>query len=109
LHLLLDKHGRSQFHALAAFFDPGTQKQRAEMLFHGPRADAQVARDLFIAAALHQKTQNLVVSGGYLDFIKVDHKFGIGFRLLLLVQSWGRDPTMAKQAVRQIFAVGESF
>jgi hypothetical protein len=69
LHLLLDEHGGREFHSLPAFLDTCAQKQSAQVLFHGPRADVQVARDFLVTASLHQQTQHLLVSGRYLDFI----------------------------------------
>jgi hypothetical protein len=43
------------------------------VLFDGARADAQMARDFFVAAALNEQTQYLLVSGRYLDIVKIDH------------------------------------
>jgi hypothetical protein len=73
LHLLLDEHGGGEFHSLPAFFNACAQKQRAQVLFHRPRADIQMARDFFVAASLHEQTQYLLVTGSYLNFIKVNH------------------------------------
>jgi len=56
LHLLLNEHGGGEFYPLPAIFDPGAQKQRAEMLFHGARADAQLPGNLFVAASLDEQS-----------------------------------------------------
>jgi hypothetical protein len=66
------------------------------MLLYRARADAQLACDFFIAAALHQQIQNLLISGCDLYFFEYDH---------LLFSSrglWGMyDP---RQVIRQNFA-----
>jgi hypothetical protein len=56
LHLLLNEHGGGESYPLPAFFDPGPKKQRAEMLLHGARADAQLAGNLFVAASLDEQS-----------------------------------------------------
>ncbi|SPE22646.1 hypothetical protein SBA2_1020005 [Acidobacteriia bacterium SbA2] len=43
------------------------------MLFYGARADVELARNLFVAAALHQQVQDLLVAGRNFDLIQVDH------------------------------------
>jgi hypothetical protein len=73
LHLLLDEHGGGEFHTLAAFLDAGAEKQRAQVLFDGARADVQVARDFLVTAALDEQTKHLLVTGRYLDFVEIDH------------------------------------
>jgi hypothetical protein len=50
------KHRGGEFHSLPAFFNACAQKQRAQVLFHRPRGDVQVARDFFVAASLHEQT-----------------------------------------------------
>jgi hypothetical protein len=55
LHLLLDEHCGREFHPLPAFFDACAQKQCAQVLFDGSRADIQLARDFFVAASLHEQ------------------------------------------------------
>jgi len=57
LHLLLDvlffdKHSGGEFHSLPAFSDACAQKQCAQMLFDGARADVQLARDFFVTASI---------------------------------------------------------
>jgi hypothetical protein len=78
LHLLLDEHRGGEFHSLPAFFNACAQKQRAQVLFHRPRADIQMARDFFVAASLHEQTQYLLVTGSDLNFIKVNHGLFVG-------------------------------
>jgi hypothetical protein len=43
------------------------------MLFHGARADVELARNLFVAAALYDQVQDLLVAGSDFDLIQVDH------------------------------------
>lgn len=69
----LDEHGGREFHAFPAFFDPGAQEQRPEMLFYGSWADVQMARDFLVAAPLHQQVQHLLVSGCDLDLVEINH------------------------------------
>jgi hypothetical protein len=71
------------------------------VLFDGPRADAQVAREFFVAASLHQQTQYLLVSGRYLDIVEVDH---LAFRRLLQFSLGVATRRKQKQPIRQIFA-----
>jgi hypothetical protein len=69
----LIEHGDGQLHALAAIANSGAQKQRAEMLLDGARADIELARDFFIAAALNQQFQDLPVTGRHFDLIQIHH------------------------------------
>src|ERR1700688_4546354 len=71
--LLLYEHGGGEFDSLPAFFNTCAQKKCAQMLFDGARADAQMARDFLVAASLNEQTQYLLVSGRYLDIVKIDH------------------------------------
>src|SRR6267154_6911104 len=53
-HLRFLECGGSQPHPLTPFPNSSAQKKRAQMLFHGARADAQLPGDFLIAAALDQ-------------------------------------------------------
>jgi hypothetical protein len=64
IHLLLFENGGCQNDALAPLPDSSSQKQRAQVLFHGSRADIQFCGDLFVAAAVHQQPQYLLISPG---------------------------------------------
>jgi hypothetical protein len=67
------EHGGSELHALAAILDPGPQKQRTQMLFHGPGADVQLLRDFFIAAPFDQQVQNLFITLRNFDVTEIQH------------------------------------
>lgn len=73
LHLLLDEHSGGELHPLASFFNTGAQEKCAQVLFHRPRADVQVARDFFVVATLI-----------------------IGVSSAPSVQSGGRDPLLGR-------------
>jgi hypothetical protein len=101
LHLLLDEHRGGELHSLPAFLNACAQKQCAQVLFYRPRADIQVARDFFVAASLHEQPQHLLVTGRYLNLVKVNHGlFVCSFSSVFGVAT--RDKQ--KQAVRQMFA-----
>jgi hypothetical protein len=72
------------------------------MLLHGTRADVELAGNLFVAAALNQQAQNLLVTGCDLDFVEVDHgAFVCSFSFKLRVATrWNY-----MQGIRQTFAI----
>jgi hypothetical protein len=53
--LLSLEYGSREFYPFAAILDPGSQKQRAEMLLHSPGADVQSLRDFLVAASFDQQ------------------------------------------------------
>src|SRR5579863_1778530 len=71
--LVLGKHGDGKLHPLASLTNSGPQKQRAQMLLNGARADVELPRDLFVAAALHQQVQHLLIARRHFHLIQVDH------------------------------------
>jgi hypothetical protein len=73
IHLLLFKDGGGKDDALAPLLNARAQEKRAQVLLHGAWADAEFGGDLFIAAALHQQLQNLLVTAGDFDLIQVQH------------------------------------
>lgn len=73
MHLLLFKDGGCQDDPLASLLDSGAQKQRAQVLLDGAWADAEFGCDLFVAAALDQQLQNLLVAARDFDLIEVQH------------------------------------
>src|SRR5436305_13450361 len=73
IHLLLFKYGCGQDYAFASLLDSRAQKERAQVLLHGAWTDAKFRCDFFIAAALHQKVENLLVAPGDFDLIEVQH------------------------------------
>ena len=59
------------------------------MLFHGARANTEMARNFLVAASLNQQLQNLLVSRGDFDIVQIDHGLSsVSFRF----NSCGRDP-----------------
>src|ERR1700690_3471714 len=78
LHLLLDKHCGRKLHSLPAFLDACAQKQGSQVLLHGPRADVQMAGDLFVTAPLYEQVQYLLITRGNLDLVEVDHGLFVG-------------------------------
>jgi hypothetical protein len=70
--LLLENRSR-QLYPLAPIPNARPQKQSAQMLLDGARADLQLRRDLFIAAALNQKLKNFLVAGRDFDLVHVHH------------------------------------
>jgi hypothetical protein len=75
LCLLFLKHRGSEFHAFSAIPDSCTQKERAQMLFHGAGTDIQLLRNVFVATALHKQLQNLFIARSDFDFVKIGHTF----------------------------------
>jgi hypothetical protein len=71
----LRKHGCGKLDSLAAIPNTGAEEKRTQVLFDRARANLQLARDFFIAAALHQQIQYLLIAGRDLDFIKINHLF----------------------------------
>jgi hypothetical protein len=65
--------GGSQPNAFASVPNSGTQKKRAQVLFHGTRTDAQLPRDFLIAAALNQQIQHLLIPGCNFYSFEVHH------------------------------------
>jgi len=43
------------------------------VLFYGAGADIELARNLFVAATLHEQVQDLLVAGSDFHLIQVDH------------------------------------
>ena len=70
MHLLLFEYGGGQDDALASLLDSGAQEQGPEVLLDRARADSQFSGDLFVAAALHQQLQNILIAAGDLDVIE---------------------------------------
>jgi hypothetical protein len=99
LCLLFLKHRGSEFHAFSAIPDSGTQKKRAQMLFHGARTNIQLLRDLFVAAALHKQLQHLFIARSDFDFVKIGHTFPSTLDCADLPSA-----TMLKHELRQTFA-----
>jgi hypothetical protein len=64
-------HG--QFYPFAAIPDSGAQKQRAQVLLNGARADVELARNFLVAASLDQQIQHLLVAGGNFDLFQIHH------------------------------------
>ena len=71
--MLLFEYGGGQDYALASLLDSCAQKQRAQVLFNGSRADAEFGRYFFVAAALNQQLQDLLVTAGNFDLVQVQH------------------------------------
>jgi hypothetical protein len=65
--------GNSQPYPLPPIPNSGAQKKRAQMLLHGARADAQLARDFLVAAALDQQIQHLLIPWRYFHSVEVHH------------------------------------
>jgi hypothetical protein len=72
IHLLF-KYGGSQDDAFASLLNSRAQKKGAQVLLHGAWANAEFRCDLFIAAALHQQSQNLLVATRDFDLIQIQH------------------------------------
>jgi hypothetical protein len=73
IHLLLFKYGSCQDDALAALFDSCSQEQCAQVLFHRAGADIEFRADFFIAAALHQQLQYLLIAARDFDVVEIKH------------------------------------
>jgi hypothetical protein len=71
--LLSLEHCGRELHALAAIFDSGSEKQRAQMLFHSPGADVQLLRDFLVAASFDQQVKNLLIALRDLDVTEIQH------------------------------------
>jgi hypothetical protein len=67
------EHGCGKLHALAAILDPGSEKQRTQMLFHGPGADVQLLRDFLVAASFDQQLENLFIALRNFDVAQIQH------------------------------------
>jgi hypothetical protein len=70
--LSLEYCGR-ELHALAAIFDAGPEKQRAQMLFHSPGTDVQLLGDFLVAASFDQQVQNLFIALRDFDVAEIQH------------------------------------
>jgi hypothetical protein len=62
-----------QFHAFAAIKDSSAQKQRAQMVFHGSLADAELPSNFLVATAFNEQVQDLLIAGCDFDLIKISH------------------------------------
>jgi hypothetical protein len=51
----------------------GTQKQCSQVLLHGAGADVELTGDFFVAAALNQQVQHLLVARRNFYGFPVDH------------------------------------
>jgi hypothetical protein len=71
--LLLFKDGGGQDDAFAALLDSCTQKQSAQVLLDGARADFEFGGDFFVAASGDQQLENLLVAAGDFDLFQIDH------------------------------------
>jgi hypothetical protein len=72
-HLLLGKHRGRQLHSFSAVPDARPQEKRPQVLLYGARADLQLRRDLFVAAALDQQLQDLLIARCNLDLVQAQH------------------------------------
>src|SRR5678815_1629825 len=72
-HLLLAKHRRRQLHPFSAVPDTCPQEKRPQVLLYRARADLQLCRDLFVAAALYQQLQDLFIARCNLDLVQAQH------------------------------------
>jgi len=61
----------SQFHAFPPIPDSGPQEQGPQVLFYGAWADIELGRDLFVATALDQQLQHLLVARSDFDVVKI--------------------------------------
>jgi hypothetical protein len=77
---LLEGSG-GEANAFAALSNSGTQKKRAQVLLYSARADAQLAGNFFITAALHQQVQHLPVAGRDFHSIEIHHSGVLRFFL----------------------------
>jgi hypothetical protein len=71
--LLLCEHRGRQLDPFSAIANAGPQEQGPKMLLHGPRADVQLRRDLFVAAALNEQLQHLFIARCNLDVVQAEH------------------------------------
>jgi hypothetical protein len=72
--LLLFKYGGCQDDALAALLDSCSEEERAQVLFHSAGTDIEFCADFFIAAALHQQFQDLLIAARDFDVLEIQHK-----------------------------------
>jgi hypothetical protein len=75
IHLLLFKDGGRENDALAALLDTGAKKKCAEVLLYGARTYVEFCGNIFVAATLHQKVEDLLVAVSDFDLIEVKHDF----------------------------------
>jgi len=68
--MLLCEHSGCQLDPFSAVAGARPQEQGPQMLFHRPRADVQLGRDILIAAALHQQLQDLLIPRCNLDLVQ---------------------------------------
>src|SRR5260370_8584395 len=61
LHLCFLECGGSQPHPLAPLPNSGAQKKRAQMLFHGARADAQLPANFLVPSTLTQQSEPFLI------------------------------------------------
>jgi hypothetical protein len=54
--------------------DAGPQKQGAEVLFNGARADVELSGDFFVAAARDQQLQNVLIAACDFDLLQINHR-----------------------------------
>jgi hypothetical protein len=86
---------RGWFHSLPALGNSGAEEQSAQVLFHRPGTDAELAGYFLIAATLRKQSQNFFVAGRNFDGVQVDHCSV----LLMKCRTWVR-----KHGLRQTFA-----
>jgi hypothetical protein len=75
IHLLLFKEGGGENDALAPLLDTGAKKKRAQVLLYSARTDVKFCGNIFIAATLHQKIEDLPVAACDFDLIEIKHDF----------------------------------
>jgi len=97
VHLLLFEHGGGQNDTLAARLDASAQKERAQVLLHGPRADREFRGDLLVTAALDKELKHLLVPVGDFDLVEAEHDY----LSRAFLESLQLEPL---QVLRQIFA-----
>jgi hypothetical protein len=73
VHLLLFKNGGGENDALAAVLDSSAQKEGTKVLLDGAGADIEFGGDFFVAAALYQKIEDLLIAARDFDLIEVEH------------------------------------
>ena len=100
--LLLFKNCGGQNDAFAPLLDSRTQKQRAQVLLHGAWADVEFRRDFFIAAALQQQFQNVLIAARILDLFQVQHALLLSRSICPMVRKHHK----GKHVFRQTFAIG---
>src|SRR6478752_10618896 len=107
-HLLLGKHRRRQLHPFSAVPDTRPQEKRPQVLLYRARADLQLRRDLFVAAALYQQLQDLFIARCNLDLVQAQHSDSslilIAFTRRAYACAWVAIGITQKQLLRQSFA-----